>query len=85
METYSLLISIVPRNCGEILTHAAVSAGSNGGTILMGRGTASNAILSMLGFGDTAKDVVLIVVLRCQLFQCHLMCLIIYFDIITRC
>lgn len=62
METYSLLISIVPRNCGEILTHAAVSAGSNGGTILMGRGTASNAILSMLGFGDTAKDVVLIVV-----------------------
>lgn len=58
MLSYNLILSIVQRNSAEILTHAAVNAGSNGGTIALGRGTANNTFLQMLGFGDVAKDLV---------------------------
>lgn len=54
---YSLVISIVPRESGEIITGAANSAGAAGGTIVLGRGTASNGIIQLLGFGDTSKDI----------------------------
>lgn len=54
---YKLIISIVPHNCGEIITGAAAQAGANGGTILMGRGTAQNSILQLLGLGETSKDI----------------------------
>lgn len=60
MNSFRLIISIVPRNYAENLTHVAVEAGCNGGTIAMGRGTASNSILQMLGFGDAAKDLIYI-------------------------
>ena len=55
---YKLLISIVPHNSGELVTNAAKSAGAGGGTIAMGRGTASNGVLQLLGLGDTSKDIV---------------------------
>ncbi|MGP1459330.1 MAG: P-II family nitrogen regulator [Treponema sp.] len=58
----TLLIGIVPRGSGELLTAAANGAGARGGTIIMGRGTASNLALQLLGLGDAAKDVVLILV-----------------------
>ncbi len=61
MTEYCMLIGVVPRSGGELLAQAAVAAGSGGGTIVMGRGTASNTILQALGFGDTAKDMVFIV------------------------
>ena len=52
-----LIIGIVPHNCGDIITGAARDAGAGGGTVLMGRGTADNAILQFLGLGETWKDV----------------------------
>ena len=59
---FKLLISIVPHNSGELITSSAVDAGAHGGTIVMGRGTASNSIIQLLGLGDTSKDIVFIVV-----------------------
>lgn len=59
---YKLIVSIVPHNCGEIITDAASSAGAAGGTIIMGRGTASNNFIQLLGLGDTSKDIVYIIV-----------------------
>ena len=59
---YKLLISIVPHNCGELIANAAKSAGAGGGTITMGRGTASNGVLQLLGLGDTSKDIVYIII-----------------------
>lgn len=60
MAFFDLIMSIVPRNSGELLTHAAAKADAGGGTVAMGRGTASNSFLQMLGFGDAAKDIVYI-------------------------
>ena len=54
---YKLIISIVPGGCGELITDAANSAGAGGGTILMGKGTAANSIIQLLGLGDSSKDV----------------------------
>jgi len=58
---YKLMISIVPHNSGEVISDAAKSAGAGGASIVMGRGTASNGILQLLGLGDTTKDIVYIV------------------------
>ncbi len=58
---YKLLVSIVPHDSGELISNAAKSAGAGGGTIVMGRGTASNGVLQLLGLGDTSKDIVYIV------------------------
>ena len=54
---YKLLVSIVPHDSGELISNAAKSAGAGGGTIVMGRGTASNGVLQLLGLGDTSKDI----------------------------
>ena len=59
---YKLLISIVPHDSGELIANAAKSAGAGGGTIAMGRGTASNGVLQLLGLGDTSKDIVYILI-----------------------
>ena len=58
MAAYNLIIGIVPRNYGEVLAKSAVDAGANGGTIVMGRGTAANSFLQLIGFGDAAKDLI---------------------------
>ena len=60
--SYKLLIGIVPHNSGELITDAAKSTGAGGGTIAMGRGTASNGVLQLLGLGDTSKDIVYIII-----------------------
>lgn len=59
-----LVISIVPQNYAELVIGAANGAGAQGGTVLMGRGTASNSVLQLLGLGDTSKEIVLTVVDR---------------------
>ena len=59
---YKLLISIVPHDSGELIANAAKSAGAGGGTITMGRGTASNGVLQLLGLGDASKDIVYIII-----------------------
>ncbi|MBD5434342.1 MAG: transcriptional regulator [Treponema sp.] len=59
---YKLIVSIVPNNSGSLISSAANGAGASGGTIIPGRGTASNDILSILGLGDSSKEIVYIVV-----------------------
>ena len=59
---FKLIVSIVPHNSGELVTNVARQAGANGGTIFMGRGTAQNSIIQLLGLGDTSKDIVFILV-----------------------
>lgn len=55
--SYKLIVSIVPHDSGDFITDAANKAGAGGGTILMGRGTAANSVLQLLGLGDTSKDI----------------------------
>ncbi|MBR5401152.1 MAG: transcriptional regulator [Treponema sp.] len=59
---YKLILCIVPHESGEFITSAARQAGAGGGTVLMGRGTASSNIMQLLGLGDTSKDITLNVV-----------------------
>ena len=59
---YKLITCIVPHNSGELITNAAKQAGAGGGTIIMGRGTASNSVLQLLGLGDTSKDITMNIV-----------------------
>ena len=59
---YKLIMCIVPHNSGELITNAAKQAGAGGGTIIMGRGTASNSVLQLLGLGDTSKDITMNIV-----------------------
>jgi nitrogen regulatory protein PII len=54
-----MIVSIVPRYDGEKIANAAVQGGATGGTVILGKGTAPNAILQFLGIGETAKDIVL--------------------------
>ncbi len=54
-----LLISIVQRKLGNALVSTTKEAGAKGGTILLGKGVADNAILHALGLGDSDKDIVL--------------------------
>lgn len=60
MTKYTLLVSIVPHDKGELVTGAAVKAGSFGGTVLMGRGISANKFVAAMGFGETSKDIVYI-------------------------
>lgn len=55
--SFKLIVSIVPHDSGDFITSAANSAGAGGGTIIMGKGTAENGILQLLGLGDSAKDI----------------------------
>ncbi len=59
---FKLIYAIVPHNCGELITNASLKAGATGGTIVMGRGTAASNIAQLLGFGDSYKDIVYIIV-----------------------
>ena len=62
MSSFNMIIGIVPQDCGELLTHAAVDSGAQGGTISRGKGTAASTFLQILGFGDSNKDIVYILV-----------------------
>lgn len=55
---HKLIVSIVPKDSGSFISNAANAGGARGGTIALGRGTASNGILQLLGFGDSAKELV---------------------------
>ena len=56
---HRLIISVVPKNSAEFVTAAANKTGAAGGSVLMGRGTASNSIIQLLG--DTSKEIVLVI------------------------
>lgn len=55
--SYRLIVTIVPQYSGDLITNAARDAGCPGGTVLMGRETAANGIVQLLGFGDAPKDI----------------------------
>lgn len=59
---HRMIVCIVPHDCGEDIVRSANQNGARGGTILMGRGTASNSVLQILGLGDSWKDIVFILV-----------------------
>lgn len=59
---YKFIVCIVPHNYGELLVKKACENGANGATIIMGKGTASNNVLQLLGLGETWKDIVYIIV-----------------------
>ena len=61
-STYKLMVCIAPQNEGEKLCAVANENGAAGGTLLLGRGTAHNSILQLLGIGDTSKDIAQIIV-----------------------
>lgn len=53
---YYKLLTIMERGESTPVMAAIRNAGAPGGTILYGRGTASNSILAMLGIGDRRKE-----------------------------
>lgn len=59
---FKLIVSIVPHDCGELITGAAAAKGAGGGTIMMARGTAQSNIIQLLGLGDTSKDIAYVIV-----------------------
>ena len=58
----TLLLSIVGKGEAEKLMKIAKDAGSPGGTILRGRGTASSNLMSLLCLGDTRKEILMTLV-----------------------
>ena len=59
MKGWRMVAAIVPRGEGERISAAAVGAGAGGGTVLMGRGTAPNAVMQFLGLGEKSKEITL--------------------------
>ena len=59
---HKLLACIVPNGQCDAISQAARAAGAPGGTIIPGKGTAPNNVLSILGFGDSSKEILLTVV-----------------------
>lgn len=62
MSSFNMIFGIVPRDEAELLTNAALHAGAQGGTISRGKGTGANNFLQILGFGDSNKDIVYVLV-----------------------
>ena len=60
MGSFKLILVNVPHGKSELVSKAAVQAGSFGGTVTMGRGISPNPVLSALGFGDSTRDLVII-------------------------
>lgn len=55
--SYKLIVTIVPQYSGELITKAARDAGCPGGTVILGRGTSPNAVIQLLGLGESTKDI----------------------------
>lgn len=58
MRNY-LLMAIVHKGEGSRIMKIMREAGAGGGTVCYARGTASNSILSILGLGDSRKEVLM--------------------------
>lgn len=56
---WKLIVSIVPRGTGVEVATAGAAAGAGGGSVLLGSGTAPNAVLQFLGLGESAKEITL--------------------------
>jgi len=58
IKAAKLLVSIVRCGRGDFVAALARRAGARGGTIVLGRGAGSNAVLHILGLTDAAKELV---------------------------
>ena len=58
MKNY-LLMAIVQKGEGDRVMKAMRASGAKGGTICFARGTASSSILSVLGLGESLKEVII--------------------------
>ena len=54
-----MLFLVMERGKAEKAMEILRNNGSLGGTVINARGTASSSLLSILGFGDTRRDVIL--------------------------
>lgn len=59
MSAFKLIAVVVPHNKADKISSAAVNGGCAGGTVLMGRGLTGSKFLSVLGLGETLKDILL--------------------------
>lgn len=64
MSDFVLLLSEVPHNKAELVSDAAVKAGSFGGTVYMGRRISKSGVMAALGLGEDTVDVVAILATR---------------------
>ncbi len=62
----TLVISIVGKGEAEKLMTIAKNAGSPGGTILIGRGTATSSLMALLCLGDIRKEILMTLVFEEQ-------------------
>ena len=62
----TLVLSIVGKGEAEKLMSIAKKAGSPGGTILIGRGTATTSLMSLLCLGDIRKEILMTLVFEEQ-------------------
>lgn len=62
VEPIKLITCIVNRGDGESVTELCADEGISCSIILRGRGTADNATLTMLGLGESEKDIVMLTV-----------------------
>lgn len=60
MGAFKLILANLPHGKAEQASKAAVQAGSFGGTVAMGRGISTNPLLTALGFGDSSRDLLII-------------------------
>lgn len=58
---FELLVCIVPKGYGEKIALVTSKNGATGGTLLLGKGTAPNIFLDILGLCDTSKDLLFVV------------------------
>lgn len=59
MNRNGMLFLVMERGKAEKAMEILRNNGSQGGTVINARGTASSSLLSILGFGDTRRDVIL--------------------------
>jgi len=62
VEPIKLITCIVNRGDGETVTELCAREGISCSVVLRGRGTADNAMLTMLGLGESEKDIVMLTV-----------------------
>lgn len=60
-SVYELIYTIVDSGLGSKVLHKAKVMGIAGGTIFLGKGTASDRLLDLLGISDVRKEIVLMV------------------------
>ena len=60
-KQHRLMIAIVSHGQSDRFMRIARKAGSTGGTVIPAKGTASSALLRLLGLGDKSKDMIVMV------------------------